>query len=290
MDYILMTDSNSDMPYEFRDQYDVQLVYMPYYMGEEERFSDLWRGSQNQELFDRMRAGEQPRTSLLPAQRYVEILEPYIKENNILFLAFSSQLSTTIDNLRMAREELLEKYPERTFKIVDTMNISGPEFMLYREAKKMQLAGKSLDEVAQWVEENKMRAHAWLTVEDLVYLKRGGRISGAAAFFGSMISLKPILVLGKNGKICPAEKIQGRKKALRTLVERTAQCIEKPEEQDIVVLHADSPEDGELLLGMIKQKLPNLRGASMVKVGPVVGTHCGPGTVAVCFFGKEREI
>ena len=289
MDYVFMTDSNSDMPYPFRDQYDVPLVYMPYYLGDVEYFSDLGRGSLYQELFDRMRKGEVPSTSLLSPGRYVELLEPVVKDNDILFLAFSSQLSTTFDNLCMARDELLEKYPGRKFMIVDTMSISGAEFILIRHAHELYRQGKPMEEIAKWVENHRMRVQTWLTVDDLVYLKRGGRISGTSAFFGSMLSLKPILVIGKNGRICPAEKVQGKKKALRVIAEKAAQNIERPEAQSIVVMHADIVEEAEFLKELLIQKIP---GASVeiVRVGPVIGTHCGPGTVAACFLGKEREI
>ena len=290
MEYVFMTDSNSDMPFYFRDQYDIPLVYMPYYMGDTEYFSDLGRGDVYKGFFQQMRGGEVPSTSLLSPSRYLEILEPVVKESDVLFVAFSSQLSTTIENLTMARDELLEKYPGRKFMIVDTMSISGAEYLLIRQAHALYRQGKPMEEVAKWVEENRMRAHAWLTVDDLIYLKRGGRISGASAFFGSMLSLKPILVIGKNGRICPAEKVQGKKKALRVIVEKVAQNIENPAEQSIVVMHADIIEEAEFLKEMILQKIPDIGGVEIVHIGPVIGTHCGPGTVAACFMGKEREI
>lgn len=290
MDYVFMTDSNSDMPYTYRDQYDIPLVYMPYCLGNEEYVSDLGRGSMYKDLFARMRKGEAPSTSLLPIPSYLELLEPIVKDHDILFIAFSSQLSATFDNLCMARDELLEKYPNRKFLIVDTLSIAGPEFILIRHAHELYRKGKPMEEVAAWVEANKMRVHAWITVDDLVYLKRGGRISGSTAFLGSMLNLKPILVLGRNGRICPAEKVQGRKKALRVLAERTVQLIENPEEQDIIIMHADILEEAEFLKEMLIQKIPNVRSVQLLHVGPVIGTHCGPGTVAACFLGKEREI
>lgn len=290
MDYVFMSDSNSDIPYTFRDEFDMPLVYMPYYLGDKELVSDLWRGELNNEFYVRMRAGEVPRTSLLPTAYYYEVFEPIIKDNDILFIAYSSQLSTTFENLCMARNELLEKYPHRKFIVVDSMSVSGAQLLLLLSAHKLYREGKPMEEVAQWAEENKMRVQVYLTVDDLVYLKRGGRISGAASFFGSMLSLKPILVMGRDGKINPAEKVQGRKKALRVIAERVAQNIENPEDQDIFVMHADIPEDGELLANMIREKVPNIRGINALKIGPVVGTHCGPGTVACSFFGKERVI
>lgn len=290
MDYVFMTDSNSDLPYTLQDKYDIPVVYMPYVLNGVEYFADLGRSGDSKSFFDTMRAGATPVTSLLPTPAYLEYFEPILKEKDLLFLAFSSQLSNTIQNVYAAREELLAKYPERKFIVVDTMSISAPETLLILNAHKLYREGKPMEEVAQWVEENKLRAHAWLTVDDLKYLKRGGRISSTAALLGSMLDLKPVLVLGKGGKITAAEKVQGRKKALRTLVDRTAENIENPEDQTIIVMHADAPEDAQRLEELLHKKLPNLGGIMHIFIGQVIGTHCGPGTVAVCFMGKERTI
>lgn len=290
MDYVLMTDSNSDLPYTLQDEYNLPVVYMPYTIDGVEHFADLGRGGENKEFYAKMRAGAAPITSLLPKEDYLDYFEPILKESDLLFLAFSSQLSNTIQNIYAAREELLAKYPQRKFVVVDTMCISAPQLNLIVPALEMYKAGKSMDEIAQWVEDNKMRSHAWITVDDLKYLKRGGRISGAAAFFGTMLSLKPIVVMGKNGKIAPAEKVQGRQKALRVIADRTAQYIEDPENQTIIIMHADAQEDANRLEELVRARIPNLGGVRMIFVGPVIGTHCGPGTVACCFLGKEKTI
>jgi DegV family protein with EDD domain len=144
--------------------------------------------------------------------------------------------------------------------------------------------------VARWVEENKMRSQAWFTVEDLKYLKRGGRISGTAAVMGTMLDLKPILTMGRNGKLIPAEKVQGRRKAMRALAERTAENIENPGEQTVILMHADCPEDARRLEELLRQRVPELQNIRIVPVGPVIGAHCGPGTLASCFLGRERPL
>ena len=290
MNYVFMTDSNSDLTYTLKDKYDIPVVYMPYVLDGVEYFADLGRGGNSKVFYDRMREGALPITSLLPTASYLEYFEPILQENDLLFVAFSSQLSATINNIYEAREILLQKYPERKFMVVDTMSISGPQMTLIMGAHALYREGKSMEEVAQWVEDNKMRAQAWIAVEDLKYLKRGGRISGAAAFFGTMMNLKPIVVMGKNGKVAPAEKAQGRQKALRTLVERTAQNIESPEAQTLIILYADAEEDASRLETLLRQRIPELVDIMAVPVGPVIGTHCGPGTVACCFLGKERPI
>lgn len=291
MNYVFMTDSDSDIPFSYVDQYQIPIVYMPYTLEGVEAFPDLGRDpSVTKDYFDRMRAGATPITSLLPTAVYLEYFEPILKEHDLLFLAFSSQLSNTIANIYEAREELLKKYPERKFIVVDTLSISAPQMILIQRAHELYRAGKSMEEVAQWVEDNKLRSHAVLTVDDLKYLKRGGRISGTAAALGSMLDLRPILMMGKNGKIVPAEKVQGRKKTLRVLADRTAEMIEDAANQTLVIIHADALEDAERLKDLIVQKIPQIRDIEILSVGPVIGAHCGPGTVASCFMGKERVL
>jgi len=291
MNYVFMTDSDSDLHYTMVDEMQIPVVRMPYMLDGKEYFDDMGRGGEIKEFYAKMRAGASPVTSLLPTAAYLEYFEPILKDgHDILFLAFSSELSATIHNIYEARKELLEKYPERKLLVVDTWSISAPQINLILPAFELYKQGKSMEEVAAWVEANKMRSQAWLTVEDLKYLKRGGRISGTAAVMGTMLDLKPILVLGRNGKIVPAEKVQGRKKALRILAERTAENIENPETQTMIIMQADCLEDAHRLEELIRQKVPTIKAIRTILVGPVIGAHCGPGTLACCFLGKERSI
>lgn len=288
--YVFMTDSDSDLLYSIAEEKHIPVVRMPYILEGKEYFDDNGRAGSEKAFFDRMRAGAAPTTSMLPTEAYLEYFEPILKEKDLFFVAFSSQMSNTIQNIYEARKELLAKYPERKFTVVDTMSISGPQSLLILGAHALYEQGKSMDEVEKWLMDNRMRAHAWLTVEDLKYLRRGGRISSTSAIFGSMLNIKPILVLGKGGKIDAAEKVQGRKNALRTIVERTAENIEHPEEQTIILLHADALEEAQRMAEMLKQKIPTLKDVRIQMIGPVIGAHCGPGTLACCFMGKERSI
>lgn len=288
--YVFMTDTDSDLPYTLRDEYDIPVVAMPYALNGVEYFDDLGRSHGQKDFFDKMREGASASTSLLTKEAYLEYFEPILKENDLLFIAFSSEMSSTIHNIFAAREELLEKYPQRKFMVVDTLSISMPMSLLVLKAHEMYREGKPMEEVAQWVEDNKMRCHGVFTVDDLKYLKRGGRISSTAALMGTMLDLKPVLVEGKNGKIMAAEKVQGRKKALRTVAERTAQLIENPEEQTLYIIHADALEDAQRLEGLIRKSVPTIGNIVINWIGPVIGAHCGPGTVASCFMGKERTL
>jgi len=289
MDYILMTDSDSDLPFHLKEQYDIPVVYMPYALNGKEYFDDLGQMLSHREYYNLMRQGAVPVTSALNEETYLEYFDPILKEKDLLFIAFSSKLSSTIQAVYSAREKLLKKYPERKFTVVDTLSISGPMTLLVLKAHEMYRAGKSLDEVAAWVEANKMRCNAFFTVDDLKYLQRGGRISAAAATVGTLLDLKPIIAEGRDGSLQSTDKVRGRKKAIATIVEKALEFDPDPAESPIIVLNADAPEDAERCRDLLLQKLPDAD-VLIENVGPVIGAHCGPGTVALCYIGRKERI
>lgn len=288
--YIFMTDSDSDLPFHYVDDLNLSMVYMPYTVDGKEYLDDLGRGGKQKEYFDSMRAGAAPSTSLLPVQAYLETFEPHLAAGkDILFVAFSSQLSGTIENARAARDELLPQYPGRKLLIVDTLSISAPQSILILKAHELYRDGKSMEEVAAWLEANKLRAQAWFTVDDLKYLRRGGRISAVAATVGTMLDLKPIITETREGKLASTDRVRGRKSALRFIADKAAENIGNPAEAMPTIIHADAPEDAQRLEKMLHERIPDLPDVQIWYVGPVIGAHCGPGTVAICFFGKERS-
>lgn len=289
--YVFMTDSDSDLLFSIADERNIPVVKMPYVLDGQEYFDDNGRAGVEKEFFARMRAGAAPSTSLLSTPVYIEYFEPIFQAGqDILFIAFSSKMSATINNIFEAREELLKKYPERKMIVVDTLSISAPMTLLLLKAHDMYLAGATMEEIEAWVLENRLRSHAWLTVDDLKYLRRGGRISATSAVFGSMLSIKPILTMGKGGKIEAAEKVQGSKKAMKLLAERVAENIENPGEQTLILLHADAEEEAIKLSEIVKTRVPEIKDIRLQIIGPVIGAHCGPGTLAVCFMGRERTL
>ena len=288
--YVFMTDSDSDLPLDLKVRYDIPVVYMPYTLEGKEYFDDLGQTLDHKSFFDKMRAGAQPSTSALNEVVYTEYFEPILESGrDLLFVAFSSQLSGTINAIYAAREALKEKYPDRRIVVVDTLSISGPQTLLVLKAHEMYRDGKSIDEVAAWLEENKLRAQAWFTVDDLKYLKRGGRISSTVAAIGTVLDLKPIITETLEGKLSSAANVRGRRKALAQLAEKAVEGVEDPAESPAVILHADAEADALKLKDMLAQKLPALE-CIVSNVGPVIGAHCGPGTVAMCFIGKKRPM
>lgn len=288
--YVFMTDSDSDLPYELKVRYDIPVVYMPYSLDGKEYFDDLGQTLDSKSFFDKMRAGAQPSTSALNEMVYTEYFEPILASGkDLLFVAFSSQLSGTINSIYAARESLKEQYPDRRIVVVDTLSISGPQTILILKAHEMYREGKSIDEVAAWLEENKLRAQAWFTVDDLKYLRRGGRVSAAAAALGTMLDLKPILTETCEGKLAAADKVRGRRKAMAYIVDKAVENVVDQKESVAILLHADAPADAAKLKDLILAKLPDMD-IRVENVGPVIGTHAGPGTLAFCFLGKKRPL
>ena len=271
-----------------------RVAFSPYLLYTERRsraaeyFDDLGQTLNHKAYYDMMREVAVPVTSALNEETYLEYFEPILKEKDLLFIAFSSKLSSTIQAVYAAQEKLLKKYPERKFVVVDTLSISCPMTLLVLKAHEMYRAGAPLEEVAAWVENNKLRCQGLFTVDDLKYLKRGGRISAAAATVGTMLDLKPIIVEAKDGTLQSIDKVRGRKKAIAYLADKMMEFEPDPKESPIIILHADAPEDAERARAMVSQKLPEAE-VLVENVGPVIGAHCGPGTVAVCFLGTRQR-
>ena len=287
MNYVFMTDSDSDLPYDLKVKYDIPVVYMPYAINGTEYFDDLGQTINSKDYFDSMRNGAVPITSALNETAYMEIFEPILKEHDLLFVAFSSKMSSTIQAIEATRKELLAKYPERRFELVDTLSISGPMTLLILKAHEMYRNGASIDEVATWLRENYDRANAFFMVDDLKYLKRGGRISPTAAAIGSMLDLKPIITETREGTLTAISKQRGRRKAISYMVEQALANLDDPKESVMIILNADCPHDAENLKKELLAKVPELE-IRIDNVGPVIGAHCGPGTLAICFMGKHR--
>ena len=289
MDYVFMMDSDSDLPYELKEKYDIPMVYMPYALDGKEYFDDLGQTLDHKSYYERMRAGAVPVTSALNEDVYLDYFEPILKEKDLLFVAFSSKMSSTIQAVYSAREKLLKKYPDRKFIVVDSLSISMPLSLLALKGHEMYRSGAPIEEVARWLEDNKLRCHGWFTVDDLKYLKRGGRISPTAAAFGAMLDIKPIICEARDGTLQSVEKVRGRKRALNLLVDKLMEYEPDPGESPVVILHADAPDDAQELKNLIHKRDSALQ-IRIDPVGPVIGAHCGPGTLAVCFLGKERTI
>ncbi|MDU7110781.1 MAG: DegV family protein, partial [Clostridium perfringens] len=235
------------------------------------------------------REGIMPSTSQVNSFRFVEAFEEYVKQGiSILYLAFSSALSGTYNSSLIAREELLEKYPDADIKIVDTRAACLGQGLLVYYAAQMKKDGKSIDEIYSWVEENKNKLCHYFTVDSLDHLKRGGRISSTAAAIGSLLSIKPMLYVNDAGELHNFAKAKGRKKSLKMLFQELEKRIVNPNEQTIFIAHSDCIEDAETLAEMIREKY-TVKDIIIDYIGIVIGSHTGIGTLAVFFLGDTKE-
>lgn len=290
MPYVIMTDSHADLPYTLVDEWQLPLVLMPYSLDGTEHLADMGRDGDYRRLFAALREGVSATTSQLPQSTYIEYLEPHLQQgNDVLFISFSSQLSKTIDNLRAAAAELLGKYPGRRIEIFDTLAISMAQGLLVRRAWEMRAGGADMDEVLSWLGDNYLCAHGAFVVDDLNHLRRGGRVSGSAAFFGTILDIKPFLVISREGRIVPCDKVKGHRRALRRLVQYAQDNMGDATGKTIVIMHSDVLEDADQLEEMLRAALP-VGDVLKLPVGAVIGVHAGPGLIAVCFLGKPRAI
>lgn len=288
-EYIIMTDSCCDLSQEMADQ--LGLCVLPLTVetpsGDFKNYLD-GREIGFDEFYSRLRGGDMCKTSAINTTDFHEAMEAIVKEGkDVLYLAFSSGLSSTYSASVMAAQELSEAYPERKIFCVDTLCASMGQGMLVYLASQKKLAGASIEEVRDYVEDTKMNQCHWFTVDDLQFLKRGGRVSSTTALVGTMLKIKPVLHVDDEGHLINMEKARGRKAALNTLVEKMAESAIHPEEQEIFISHGDCLADAEYVAARIQERL-GVKKVFINYIGPVVGAHAGPGTVALFFTGSKR--
>lgn len=291
-EYVIITDSTCDLTPELIEELDIVVIPMEFTMAEGEVYKNYPDGRELgfQAFYDRVRAGAQPKTNQINAATYMEVAAPYLdRGQDVLILAFSSALSGTYQSSVLAVEELREKYPDRQIYTVDTLSASMGEGLLVYHAAKKREEGLSVSELARWVEENRLRLCHWFTVDDLNHLKRGGRVSSAAALFGTILGIKPVLHVDDAGRLIPREKVRGRRSSLEALVKHMRETIDPAEgEQTVFISHGDCEPDVKYLIDLIRAQVP-VKEIKVGYIGPVIGAHSGPGTVAVFYLGTTRN-
>ncbi len=241
-----------------------------------------------QTLYEKMRAGANTSTSQINPLVYSEYFEKYLQNGiDVLYICFSSGLSATIQTATMIANELQEKYPERKINIVDTLCASVGEGLLVYEAARQKAAGLDLDQLTAWLEENKLKLCHWFTVDDLMFLKRGGRIGALSAAIGTTLKIKPVLHVDNDGHLINVKKAHGRIKSLRGMAEEMKKTIIPEMGNDIFIGHGGCMEDAQQLSAMIAEDYPDMD-ISICDIGPVIGAHAGPGVLALFFWGTTR--
>ena len=285
-DYQIITDSACDLAEELLVQLNVKKVALSVLFRGENRKDTV--DEDIKELFQALRQGEMASTSAINPQQWAECIEKTLEEGkDTLVLTFSSGLSTTYQSAVIAAEELKEKYPQRTIKVVDTLCASRGQGLLVWYACKKRDEGLSLEELARWVEENKLHLCHWFTVDDLMFLKRGGRVSAATALVGTMLQIKPVLHVDDEGHLINVSKARGRKASIDSLLKKAQELGSSYDNRTMFICHGDCLEDAEYLAGQLKEKC-GVEDVQIGYVGAVIGSHSGPGTLALFFLGDHR--
>ena len=291
-DFILSCCSTADLPAAFFETRNVQLVCFRFTMDGKEYADDLGKSIPFAEFYKRIADGAQPTTSQVNVQQYVEFFEPFLKDGkDILHLAFSSGLSGSYNSARIARETLSEQYPDNKIYLVDTLAASSGYGLLVDTAADMRDAGKSAEEIYGFLEENKLNLHHWFFSTDLTSYIRGGRVTPIAGFFDTMLKICPLLNVNNAGKLIPRQKCRGKVKAIEEILSKMQTHAQDGADYSGKCFISNSAclEDAKAVAERVEAAFPKLNGKVVINdIGTVIGSHTGPGTVALFFYGDKR--
>ncbi|MGG7178916.1 DegV family protein [Clostridium paraputrificum] len=288
MDFIIMADSACDLPKSLIEENNICYVGLTCLFKGKEYVEDHGDSLPYEDFYKGIREGEMPSTSQVNSLTYYDLFEGYIKKNKaILYLAFSSALSGTINSARLAKNDILDKYPNADITILDTKSASLGYGLLVLKACKLRIDGMSKNDISKIIEETSPKLNHIVAMDDLDYLKRGGRLSGTAATLGTILQLKPMVKINDEGQLINYGKVKGRKKSITTLFkEFEARAIDIPSQDLIAISHSDCLKDAQLLADMIKEKY-NVK-ILINSIGCVIGSHTGANTIALFFLGNSR--
>lgn len=288
-EFVLMTDSSADLSQEMVQELGVTVLPLSFTIQ-----GKVYRNyPDNREMdlplfYDMLRAGELATTSAVNVAEYTQAVEPILQEKkDVLILAFSSGLSSTYQASVLAAEELREKYPDRKIYTVDTLCASLGQGLLVYLAVQEQRKGRSIEEVRDWAESTKLHLCHQFTVDDLHFLKRGGRISATTAVVGSMLQIKPVLHVDNEGRLVSIGKARGRQASLKALVDKMEKTVTEEGKKTVFISHGDCRKDAVAVADMVRERF-GTQDIRINYVGPVIGAHSGPGTLALFYLGTER--
>ncbi len=289
--YAIITDSTADLEKSLRDKYEIDYVPMNYVIDGTEYTASLdWEHHSSHEFYDMMRGGKRIMTTQVPRDVYIERFTEYLQQDmDIIYIACSSALSGSVNLARVVATELMAEYPDSKILCIDSLCSSlGQGYMVIR-ASQLRAEGKSVDETAQYIEENKLKVNQFGTVADLAYLRRAGRVKASSAFFGNMFGIKPIIISDKIGQNYAIEKVKGAGNAKAKIAEHLANVVEEEGKNCLYISHADCIEDAEALRDKVLEVMP-FKDVVIGTIGPIVGSCVGPGTIISFCFGKEVTI
>lgn len=286
--YQLFCDSNCELWHTTVKELGLNLIRMPYIIDNEEYFYDMGENTDFKAFFDKMRKGATPKTAALNEFAYTEYFEPILaRGEDIYYVTFSHAMSGTFNAMQTVIAQLKEKYPDREIRYKDSKSISlGSGFVSYYAAQKYK-EGATMDELDAYLDEIIDHVGVYFVVDDLTYLHRGGRVSGLSKVMGNLLGIKPILHFNDEGKIVNIQKVKGFKKALAALLSYMSTMGEELDKYKVFVLHADCEQEGKDFVNAIKDQFGDLD-VTLQPIGPVIGAHCGPGTIGLIFHAKSK--
>ena len=290
METIIVTDSCCDLPYTYIEENHIEMIPMTITMNQENQKDDLAQTKNYERFYECILEGTMPKTSQINAYEFKEVFMKHLEqERNILYIGFSSALSGCVGSAKMAAREIKEENPnlKARVEVIDSKCASMGQGLLIYYAVEQLKQGKSFTEVVQYIETNKLKINHWFTVTDLNYLFRGGRVSKTAATVGTLLQIKPIMHVDDEGRLIPVEKAKGRKKSLKILVEKVKENIVNPEEQIVFISHGAALEEAEGVKKAIIEEC-GVKEVWLNYIGAAVGSHSGPGTIAIFFMGGHR--
>ena len=286
--YVIFSDISADIPAGYAKENDIRFISMRYSLGDEDRVcEEIETEEVLKRFYNGQRNGDLTRTSQISPQVYMDVFTPVLREGkDILYLALSSGLSSTYQSSCLAAGQLKEQFPEREIVCVDSLAATGGMGLLLEAAVQNRKEGMAPAENGKWLEDNRLKVCHWFMVEDLMYLKRGGRVSAATAVVGSALNIRPVLKIEEDGTLKNFAKARGTKRALNSLVGYYEAAGDKKPGERIYILHADSQENAEYLEEKVKQINPQCSVTKMM-LSPIIGAHTGPGMCAVVHFGRR---
>lgn len=291
-EFMLSCCSTADLSKELLQERNIQYLCFHFTLGGKEYLDDLGESVPPAELYRRMVAGEEAKTSQVSVGEYTAFFEEALKAGkDILHVTLSTGISGTCNSARVARDELAERYPDRKIYVVDSLGASSGYGLMMETLADMRDSGMGIDELHQWIEENKLKLHHWFFSTDLTFYIKGGRISKTAGFFGSVMSICPLLNMDYEGRLIPREKIRTKKKVIQRIVEKMEQNAQNGLDYSgkCFLSYSECPEDARAVADLVEEKFRKLNGKVRIfPIGATIGSHTGPGTIALFFWGGKR--
>jgi len=288
MKSIIITDSNCDLSAEYLRDNNVPVIPFHFTLNGKDYEDNFGTSISYVDFYNKLRKGEMSTTTQITPIVYEEYFRKYVAEGlSIIYIGFSSALSESFNHSVMAKKTILEENQTADITVVDSKCASVGQGLLVYYACEMKKQGKSKEEIAAWVEDTKLKVNHWFTVDSLDHLHRGGRLSATSAAFGTVLKIKPILIVDNEGKLIPKDKVRGRQKSIDALSQELKSRIVNPEEQIVFISHGDCIEEAEQLKQLVLSKV-NVKDIIINYLGPVIGTHTGPGLLCIAFIGNCR--